>query len=75
MLEQVLVAHGLTGTQAVTGALSAFLAAKEHAGGLCLSLSGFVYLEKVDQSFILFDRNKMVWTFGHFWDAEEKSSF
>ena len=52
VLEQVPVARGLTGVQVVTGALSAFLAAKEHAGGLCLSLFGFVYWEKVEQSSI-----------------------
>ena len=49
MLEQVPVTLGLTGVQVVTGALSAFLTAKRHAGG---SLSGFVYSEKVDQSSI-----------------------
>ena len=52
MLEHVPVVHVLTCAQVVTGALSAFLSAKEHSGELCSSLSGFVNLEKVDQSSI-----------------------
>ena len=39
VLEQVHVAHGLAGAQVVTGALSTFLVAKEHSGGLCSSLN------------------------------------
>ena len=52
VLEQVHVACGLTGAQVVTGALSAFLVAKEHLGELCLSLSVFVISGKVNQSSI-----------------------
>ena len=52
VLEQVHVASGLTGTQVVTGTLSAFLVAKEHSGELCLSLSEFVNSGKVNQSSI-----------------------
>ena len=52
VLEQVHVLRGLTGAQVVTGALSAFLVAKEHLGELCSSSSGFVNLRKVDQSSI-----------------------